>query len=111
MALEWRGQQVSADVEANITAAIFNGAEHIRQVSHDLTPIETGDLRQNMTAQAEGAEGVVFNPLVYAARQHEETGWNHPRGGQAKFLKAAVDSEGPKVAQMMANQIRKALGG
>lgn len=29
---------------------------------------------------------------VYAARQHEETTWDHPRGGQAKYL------EGPLLA-------------
>jgi hypothetical protein len=29
---------------------------------------------------------------VYAARQHEETTWKHPRGGEAKYLTNAVNA-------------------
>lgn len=29
--------------------------------------------------------------IVYAARQHEELTWRHPKGGQAKFLERALN--------------------
>ena len=69
-----------------------------------LSPVDTGDLRNNCTAQVNGttvfekqrpaaspfpasrAEAVVGYSLPYALRQHEELGYRHPKGGQAKFL-------------------------
>lgn len=68
-------------------------------------PVDTGDLRNNCTAVLNGAavfreqhavsgsvtpsakaEAVVGYSLPYALRQHEELGYNHPKGGKAKFL-------------------------
>lgn len=67
-------------------------------------PVDTGDLRNNCSATVNGSEvfknqaacGTV-NPsqrveaevgysLPYALRQHEELNYNHPKGGEPKFL-------------------------
>lgn len=33
---------------------------------------------------------------VYAARQHEETEWQHPLGGQAKYLESVMQEHGER---------------
>lgn len=69
-----------------------------------LAPVDTGDLRNNCNAKVNGstvfrnrttcgnaaqalrAEAEVGYSLPYALRQHEELSYNHPKGGQAKYL-------------------------
>ena len=68
-------------------------------------PVDTGDLRSNCVAKIEDTvvfeerqvvsstvhptarvSGTVGYSLPYALRQHEGLDFNHPRGGEAKFL-------------------------
>ncbi|MBV7292373.1 HK97 gp10 family phage protein [Corynebacterium sp. TAE3-ERU16] len=104
---------------AAVTAATERG---VNQAAHLLqsyavmkTPIDEGTLRgsSNVTLMqgAAGATAVVYYSLIYAARQHEETTWRHPRGGQAKYLEepatdATVQRE---MLQTIANQIKGTL--
>ena len=52
-----------------------------------LAPIDKGDLRGSGKCEqaSDGSVSVTFN-TPYALRQHEEMGYNHPNGGQAKYL-------------------------
>ena len=73
-------------------------AQKVTQIALDLqaksaklAPIETGDLKSNCHADLSKVKGsksqaTVGYSLPYALRQHEELGYNHPKGGQAKFL-------------------------
>ncbi len=73
--------------------------------SAQLAPVDTGDLRNDCVATLNGQTifsqqtpilsmvapslktfGSVGYDLPYALRQHEELGYNHPKGGEAKFL-------------------------
>lgn len=59
--------------------------------SAKLAPVDIGDLRNNCNADLSKATGdkaraTVGYSLPYALRQHEELSYNHPKGGQAKFL-------------------------
>ena len=38
----------------------------------------------------------VGSDLVYAVPQHEELTWEHPRGGQAKYLEEPLNTHGQK---------------
>lgn len=63
----------------------------LQSKSAKLAPVDTGDLRNNCNADLSKANGskasaTVGYSLPYALRQHEELGYNHPKGGQAKFL-------------------------
>lgn len=51
-----------------------------------LAPIKTSDLRKSAYTAMENYAGEVGFAEVYALRQHEELGYEHPKGGQAKFL-------------------------
>lgn len=44
---------------------------------------------------------------VYAARQHEELGWNHPRGGEAKYLENAYRARSNGMLQRLAKYIMR----
>lgn len=44
----------------------------------------------------------------YAHRQHEETTWNHPRGGEAKYLQHAMEVRFPGLLQRLAARIKQA---
>lgn len=43
---------------------------------------------------------VSFN-TVYAARQHEETEWIHPKGGEAKYLESAMREQAPNLRRAL----------
>ena len=73
-------------------------AQKVTQIALDLqaksaklAPVDIGDLRNNCNADLSKANGnkasaTVGYSLPYALRQHEELDYNHPKGGQAKFL-------------------------
>ena len=89
--LKWRGDKAqSVTREAAIRALGVCGSD-LQRKSAEQAPIETGDLRANCSVspvQQEGEKAYVtvgYN-LVYARVQHEGLGFNHPRGGKAKFL-------------------------
>jgi len=51
---------------------------------------------------------VSFN-TVYAARQHEETTWQHPKGGQAKYLESALHERAHRYDGLIAAGQRKVM--
>lgn len=54
-------------------------------------------------------EGRVTYNTPYAARQHEETTWRHPRGGQAKYLEQPLRQMVPEFESRLAAAMRRAL--
>lgn len=64
-----------------------------------LAPIEEGTLRGSADRETEqrpdGVDVVGSFSTIYAARQHEEVGWRHPKAGQAKYLEAPFKARLP----------------
>ncbi len=56
----------------------------------------------------EKAVYISFN-TPYARRQHEEVGYNHPRGGKAKYLEVPFHRNKKKVVKYADLKIKKAL--
>jgi hypothetical protein len=113
--------------------------EAITDVTLDLTgkavllaPVDTGDLRGsgqgiiNKTVVAEGnkdgsishkgkpPQAEVYNGMVtftakYAVRQHEEMEYNHPQGGQAKYLEQPFKENTDKYIKHLADSVKKAV--
>lgn len=46
---------------------------------------------------------------VYAARQHEELGWKHPKGGRAKYLEANLVAQAARYRRIMDLALDRAL--
>lgn len=62
--------------------------EVILTEAKELCPVDSGTLRQSGSVRANSKNKTVeisFN-TPYALKQHEEMSYNHPNGGQAKYL-------------------------
>ena len=133
----WRTKEAVRIAEQAGIKALRTGAEAILTEAIDETPIDTGTLRRSGTVTVgklpdsariyEAAEAgnemkdafpekigkekavyISFN-TPYARRQHEELGYNHPRGGKAKYLEDPFNRNKKKVLKYADKQIRKAL--
>lgn len=74
--------------------------------SVDLAPVEFGDLKGSGKAEFEGFTGTVSFTEEYALRQHEDLTFNHPRGGEAKYLEKPFKENVKKYIE----QIGKSIG-
>ncbi|CAB0494877.1 hypothetical protein BKD80_05820 [Corynebacterium diphtheriae] len=103
--------QASRLIVGAVDRGVKDAAELLRDHAVQLTPILQGDLRAAMTVDDGTTDhsAMVGNNLVYAARQHEETGWSHPRGGQAKYLEDAAEQKQAQIADTIARAVRSQL--
>lgn len=134
---KWRIKEAVKIAEEAGLKALRTGAEAILTEAIDEAPIDTGTLRRSGTvtvgkkadggqvyAAAEagtemkdafpgkvGKEKAVYVSFntPYARRQHEELGYYHPRGGNAKYLESPFNRNKSKVLKMADLQIKKAL--
>jgi len=134
---KWRIKEAVKIAEEAGLKALRTGAEAILTEAIDETPIDTGTLRRSGTVTVgalpdgaqvyEAAESgrdmkdafpdpvgkekavyISFN-TPYARRQHEEVGYNHPRGGKAKYLEVPFNRNKKKVVKYAELKIKKAL--
>jgi hypothetical protein len=108
--LTWRGDQVAASVHAAATRGLLKGAEHLRGVAQQLAPIDEGTLRNSaaITVQSAARVAVSFN-TPYAVKQHEEVGYRHPKGGQAKYLEEPLHTEADTIRAIAAAELRRSM--
>lgn len=93
------------------TRALQAGAEHLLEESNRIAPIETGALIRSGVARADGAEAAVGYNTPYAVRQHEELGYHHDDGREAKYLENALIRHKEAIAETIADTIRQGLDG
>ena len=134
---KWRIKEAVKIAEEAGLKALRTGAEAILTEAIDETPFESGTLRRSGTVTVgglpdgaqvyeaaesgsdmkdafpgpEGKEKAVYISFntPYARRQHEELGYNHPRGGKAKYLEDPFNRNKNKVLKYAAKQVKKAL--
>ena len=110
-----------------LDALFYVGAE-----SQKRAPVDTGDLRGSLQVKvagelyAQGVNGggveivgkipdqvkkgeVSFN-TKYAATQHEQINYNHPRGGQAKYLESVLVESQERILNCIARKIKEEWG-
>lgn len=114
MSLEWNADALKARITAGARAGVAEAAQAVATASQDLTPVLEGVLRASTFVHRpveQGGEVLsgVGNNTIYAARQHEETSWNHPRGGQAKYMETAMNQNTEAVKQTIINHIKGAI--
>lgn len=106
------GEEARRLFRAAATRAVTMAGERVLGEAQRLAPIEEGTLRASgeleviHTGDAVTAE-VSFN-TIYAARQHEETGWRHPLGGQAKYLEQPVQQAAPLLNRALELELKAA---
>ncbi|OFP16004.1 hypothetical protein HMPREF2998_00530 [Corynebacterium sp. HMSC065A05] len=114
MSLKFNSDKIKQQIMARTQKGITSAAQVIEAAAIPLTPVDRGDLRQAaevIPAQVDGKKaqgGVRYDGLPYIRRQHEELGYNHPRGGQAKYLETARNENAERAAQIIRNHIKGA---
>lgn len=88
--------------------ALALGMEHIRQVSDERTPVETGRLVGSSQVHVDGDQASLSYAGPYARYQHERLDLHHEHG-QAKFEESALMDEGGNALQIVARQLRQAI--
>ena len=134
---KWRIKEAVKIAEEAALKALRTGAEAILTEAIDEAPVDTGTLRRSGTVTVgalpdgaqvyeaaesgtemkdafpgqEGKEKAVYISFntPYARRQHEELGYEHPRGGKAKYLEDPFNRNKEKVIQYAEKQVKKAL--
>ncbi|KXP12180.1 hypothetical protein AXK57_19720 [Tsukamurella pulmonis] len=102
--VSWRNPDI------NTEAVLQAGAEHLLEEANRKAPIETGDLIRSGVARASGDEAAVGYNTPYAARQHEELGYQHDAGREAKWLENALNNHGDAILETIAATVRRQLG-
>jgi hypothetical protein len=98
------------DPIANAAAAgLKAGGREVLKVARERTPVDDGELRQSGRVVADDLDVLVKFTAPHAWLQHEKLEYQHPNGGQAKYLEsAALESD---IARPIAERVRAVLGG
>lgn len=109
-----RGTLNVANARRRVRSAAQRGlgqaAEHVLGVSQGIVPIEEGTLSRSGTTSVDGLKASVSYDTPYAARQHEEMGWQHDAGRSAKYLEKPLNAERGTAAKIVADTIRGEVG-
>lgn len=109
MSMQWNTRAAEAITEAAQTG-IFEAAEALLDQAVEKTPVQDGILRASARATQEGNVAAVSFNTPYAVRQHEELGYQHPNGGEAKYLEKPANSFGPTMERIVAQAIVRETG-
>lgn len=130
MAEDQEGRKAAAGAAEAVVAGLGKLGEHALAGAQRGAPIEEGTLRgsgqldyivngvrfQGASGEAAArgaakraamsgmpviAEVEISFSTPYAARQHEETDWEHPRGGHAKYLEREIAAVAPRVVPVL----------
>lgn len=107
--VEMRLRREVARIEELAAEGVREVAFNLWERSVDLAPVDSGDLRGNAHADPEDASGlawVVGFPEPYALIQHENMEFNHPRGGQAKYLQQPFEENVDNYIEHIRNKLR-----
>jgi len=110
ISFSWQDGLARAALNTGKQGALRMASEAVLGESNNRVPVRDGDLRDSGTTAVSGDEAAIGYDTPYAARQHEEIGWNHPNGGQAKFLETALNDRADDVMQILATGIGRGLG-
>jgi hypothetical protein len=108
--LNWNGEQAKARAKQAEQEGLRKAGEFVRGESQQRAPVDEGTLRASATLKDVDADTVsvgFYTP--YAAKQHEEVGYRHPKGGQAKYLESVLTEEQPTIKALIAASVRRAF--
>ncbi len=126
-------QEAVDSIEYGSSIGLADALLYVASESQQKAPVDTGDLRGSVLVELDGiktAEGnsgggisisgnipdtavsgtVSFN-TSYAADQHEHTEYDHPKGGQAKYLESTLTQNKDRILRLIADGITDKLGG
>lgn len=110
--------QLLAQAWYRLSGAVLEAADDVaNQASTSRAPIELGDLRANIFAETnlkidevkQTVTAFVVARRPYAWVQHEREDFNHPRGGEAKYLSKPLAERLPRYRESFRQALREAL--
>ena len=109
------------------TQGLADGLLYTAEESQQRAPVETGDLRGSVLVEIDGEEyakgaenggvnvvgtlpekatkGSVSYNTSYAATQHEQIHYDHPNGGQAKYLESVLVENQDRILKIIAEDM------
>lgn len=102
------------ELEHAVERAVTKCGEHLLGEAQRNAPVEEGTLRASGDLEIHHAAGgriiaeVSFS-TAYAARQHEELDWDHPKGGEAKYLERALVENADRYTRIIDAEVARAL--
>ena len=95
-----------------IKDAVEDASFDLQGKSQRQAPIDTGDLRSSASTTVDVKTGNVkgevgFNE-EYALDQHESLEYNHPRGGNAKYLEGPLKENQSRYIKQISEALRRA---
>ena len=118
VSIRWNGGRINAGIRAGAQMGLNRAAEHLLTESKVIIPVDTGDLRRSGHVQEtrgiELSAWVVYN-VAYAVTVHEGVAMNFSKVknplAQAKFLETPLQRDKGILAQIVAADIRRVMGG
>lgn len=83
---------ILSTIEQAAQEALRDTAREVLLEARDRAPREDGDLRRKSRVVVDDLEARVVFSSHYAWFQHERLDYEHPNGGEAKFLENAIDA-------------------
>lgn len=115
-------------LQVKSTQGLADALLFVATESQQRAPVDTGDLRGSVKVEIDGdmysegvkggginvvgslpekaTEGTVSFNTKYAAVQHEQINYNHPRGGQAKYLESVLLENKDRILNIIADKMR-----
>ena len=112
--MKWDAALANVKLQSASAAGLNAAAQRLRALSVARAPIQDGILRgsaQVSPASPGNLTAAVSYNTPYAVRQHEEVGYAHPPGGQAKYLAGPLREKEAELVEIIATATRRALGG
>lgn len=110
--VHWRGKQASVAIMAAARRGVILWGEWILEQSRRIVPLDEAVLANSgaVTPSPDGDRSYISFDTRYAVRQHEELGWRHLPGRQAKYLETPWNASRRIGLRLVANQIRRVTG-
>lgn len=93
-------------VQGRLERGLDAGLEYLRAESMKQVPHQEGILQGTARTSRDGLTGAVSYDTPYAARQHEETEWQHKNGRKAKYLEDPMVQDRAGILRAIADAAR-----
>jgi hypothetical protein len=111
--VEWKGKAASAAAKRGAIRGLQMATELLLAEAVKIVPLDEAALQDSgkTSVDEEKLEGKVTFDTPYAVVQHEDLTLHHPNGRKAKYLETPWRENSSKFAELIAFQIKRALGG
>ena len=106
-------KNLQGEIKQEVIKAIEDVTLDLTDKAKNLAPLDTGALRASGKGEVkqtgQKVRGEVTFDKPYALKQHEEMSYNHPRGGQAKYLELPLRQNQDRYKKYIEDKIKKKL--